>query len=256
MAQTPGVCDKLRGVYVLFLDESDQPGEPTFAIGGIAVRVDEWAAMRDCWEGALSASGWPLDKEAKWHGIKTGEVPPQVADNIFATLSEAPITCFVVILRPIAGRREEATKHFFESDEDTYATGLTFIAERFQRFLSVEESYGVIVLDSRRDEMDDRLRRTFKELQREGTDYRQLDRIVDSLLLGPSHHSVGLQVADLVVASTLAGTRQLGDASRWLRQMKPRFARHRVSGEIKGVGLKVYPPQVKGDEDAPPDKLF
>ena len=48
------------------------------------------------------------------------------------------------------------------------------------------------------------MRRFFERLQREGTPYQQLDRIVDALFLGPSHYSVGLQAADLVVASTLA----------------------------------------------------
>lgn len=53
----------------------------------------------------------------------------------------------------------------------------------------------------------------------EGTPYQRLDRIVDALFLGPSHYSVGLQAADLVVASTLAANGgQLADASRWHKQ--------------------------------------
>ena len=89
-------------------------------------------------------------------------------------------------------------------DEDTYATALTFLAERFQRFLADRDSHGIMVIDSRRPEVDDRMRRFFERLQREGTPYQRLDRIVDALFLGPSHYSIGLQAADLVVASTLA----------------------------------------------------
>jgi hypothetical protein len=146
-------------VYLLFLDESGDPGGKSFALGGVAVRADEWPALRTRWEQALSGQGWPLDKEPKWHGIQTGEVPPALADALFEAIAASPVTCFVVVLRPIAGRREES--RFFESDEDTYATGLTFIAERFQRFLEDHGSYGVIVLDSRRREVDDRMRRFF-----------------------------------------------------------------------------------------------
>ncbi len=65
----------------------------------------------------------------------------------------------------------------------------------------------MIILDSRRREVDDRMRRFFDRLQREGTPFAELDRIVDSLLLGPSHFSLGLQVADLVVGATLAAQR-------------------------------------------------
>lgn len=240
-------------MHLLFLDESGKPDDRSFALGGIAVRADEWEALRRRWEGALEGQAWPLDKEAKWHGTRTGEVPPAVADALFAAIAEAPITCFVVILRPLAGRKEHPD--FFASEDDTYATALTFLAERFQRFLAREESYGVIILDSRRREVDDRMRRFFERLQHDGTPYTDLERIVDSLLLGPSHYSIGLQTADLVVGSALAAQHAPGDATRWHRELLPCFARHPDTGEVDGVGLKVFPPKAKGEEPAA-SKLF
>lgn len=85
--------------------------------------------------------------------------------------------------------------------------------------------------------------------------YVKLDRIVDSLLFGPSHHSIGLQTADLVVASALAGRRQLGDASRWHKQLLSCFARHPDTGALEGVGIVEYPRKAKA-EDPAPAKLF
>lgn len=123
-----------------------------------------------------------------------------------------------------------------------------FLAERFQRFLSRLDSHGVIVLDSRRPEVDERMRRFMERLKRDGTPYVTLDRIVDSLMLGPSHHSIGLQAADLVVASALAARRSQGDASRWHKQLLPRFATHPDTGVREGVGLVVFPPTGKGEE--------
>ena len=41
-----------------------------------------------------------------------------------------------------------------------------FVAERYQRFLDHNDAYGVIVLDSRMKEADDRLRRFFTRMQR------------------------------------------------------------------------------------------
>jgi hypothetical protein len=233
-------------VHLLFLDESGKPDGAMFALGGAAVRADEWGALRQRWEHARSEHDWPPDKEIKWHGTKTGEVPPALADAVYAELAAAPLACFVTILRPLAGRQEHP--ELFASDDDTYATALTFIAERFQRFLSRGDSYGVIVLDSRLREVDDRMRRFFDRLQREGTPFAELDRIVDSLLLGPSHFSLGLQVADLVVGATLAAQRAPGDASRWFKQLLPRFARHPDTGELEGVGLKTFPPRPRGEE--------
>ena len=203
---------------------------------------------------ALEAHRWPLDREAKWHGIRTGEVPPPLADALFAAVAGSDITCFVVVLRPLAGRKSHP--ELFASDEDTYATALMFLAERFQRFLADRDSHGVMVVDSRRPDVDDRTRRFFERLQREGTPYQRLERIVDALFLGPSHYSIGLQAADLVVASTLASSGgQLGDASRWHKQLRPRFARHPATGQIDGVGFKVFPGRIKGAEE-PASKLF
>jgi hypothetical protein len=241
-------------VHLLFLDESGKPSDRLFAVGGVAVRADEWDALRAAWEAALTAGGWPLDREAKWHGIRTGAVPPPLADGLFKAIACCPVTCFVTVLSPLAGRKRDEA--FFASDEDTYATALMFLAERYQRWLADLGSHGVIVVDSRREDADERVRRFFERLHREGTPYVRLERIVDALFLGPSHHSIGLQAADLVVASTLAAQRgELGDATRWHRQLLPRFARHPATGEVDGVGLKRYPPTVQGEEE-PPSKLF
>lgn len=235
-------------MHILFLDESGRPGDPVFAVGGVAIRADRWHELRELWLAALEAERWPTDREIKWHGTQTGEVPPALADRIFDAIAGAPLACYVAYLRPLAGR--EGSPELFGDDERTYRTALTFLAERFERMLVREDSYGVIVLDSREREKDDRLRRFFEHLRDHGTDFLELERLVDSLLLGPSHFSVGLQVADLVVGSTIAGRRgHLGDASRWHKLLLERsFARHPDTGEVDGVGLKEFPPRPRGEE--------
>jgi hypothetical protein len=80
-------------------------------------------------------------------------------------------------------------------------------------------------------------------------------RPVDSPLPGPSHHSLGLQPADLVVGCTRAATFGLGDNGRRLKQLERVFARHPSSGEISGVGLKCFPDSVK-PEQLPGSRLF
>ncbi len=86
-------------MHLLFLDESgrlDQGG--LFALGGIAVRERDWPELKERWQEALRAHRWPLDREVKWHGIRTGEVPDALADAVFDSLARAPFTAYVVVM--------------------------------------------------------------------------------------------------------------------------------------------------------------
>ncbi|MFN2469251.1 MAG: DUF3800 domain-containing protein [Gaiellaceae bacterium] len=234
-------------MHLLFLDESgriDQDG--LFALGGLAVRDTDWPELRGLWQETLSAGGWPLDREIKWHGIRRGEVPPALADAVFAMLARAPVTLYVVLLDLCLGPEvfPPAEHAYFRSPEDVYATGLMFLAERFQHLLAAQDDLGMIVVDSRFREQDTRLRRYYDDLTRDGTPYMQLGRLVEGLFLGPSHYSIGLQCADLVVVATAAAERGLGQASGYLRKLMPRFAVHPGTGEYDGVGIKRFPERV------------
>jgi Protein of unknown function (DUF3800) len=227
-------------VHLLFLDETgrlDQGG--LFALGGIVVRDRDWPQLRDLWHQTLRGVGWPLDREVKWHGIRKGEVPPKLADEIFSALGSASVTCVVTVMDQDAGR--DAFPEYFARPEDTYSTALMFLAERFQHLLQAEDDVGLIVIDSRFREDDRRLRRFFADLTEEGTPYMKLGRIVEGLFLGPSHYSIGLQCADLVVAATVGAERSIGQASGYRKLLLPRFARHPATGELEGVGLKRFP---------------
>ncbi|MEJ7783753.1 MAG: hypothetical protein WKF96_03045 [Solirubrobacteraceae bacterium] len=101
-------------MHLLFLDESGKPDDKTFAVGGVCVEAGDWNVLRQRWQGALAEHSWPDDREVKWHGTRIGEVPPDLADDVFEALAGAPISCYVVLLRPLAGK----TSHpgFFVND--------------------------------------------------------------------------------------------------------------------------------------------
>jgi hypothetical protein len=246
-------------MYLLFLDESGSPDQPKglFALGGIAIRDSDWRRLRDMWQETLRSHRWPLDRELKWHGIRKGEVPDALADAVYAALAAAPITCWVTVIDLQAGPEQFPTDEhtYFRSASDVYATALMFLAERFDHFLRHQEELGLIVVDSRFREDDQRLRRFFGDLTDQGTPYMKLDRIVEGLFLGPSHYSIGLQCADLVVAATLAGERGVGQGSGYFRKLQPRFARHPSTGVLEGVGLKRFPDRERRDE-RPATRLF
>ena len=231
-------------MHLLFLDESGQLSERKFfALGGIALRDSDWPLLRDLWQSTLAEHSWPAEREVKWHGIRTGEVPPPLADAIVAALAQAPITCYVTLLEIELGLQE--APEFFETDEDTYATGLMFLAERFEHLLAAEDDLGLIVVDSRFRDDDARLRRFFADLTHDGTPYSRLDRIIEGLFLGPSHYSIGLQCADLVVAIAAGAERGGGQARGYLKTLLPRFACHPATGELDGVGIKRFPERVR-----------
>jgi hypothetical protein len=235
------------------LDESGQLSERRFfALGGVALRDRDWHALRDAWHATLAEQSWPADREVKWHGIRTGTVPPALADAMIAAIAGSPVRCYVTLLDIELGA--EITPEFFASDEDTYATGLMFLAERFQLLLEAADDVGVIVIDGRFRDDDARLRRFFADLTKDGSPYSRLDRIVEGLFLGPSHYSIGLQCADLICAITAAAERGNGQARGYLKTLLPRFATHPATGALDGVGIKRFPEQVPRERT--PHKLF
>lgn len=236
---------------LLFLDESGRIGEdPLFALGGIAVRADDWRALRAGWLAPLELHGWDPANEVKWHGIRTGYVPPALADAVVEALARAPFTGYVTLLDLDRGAE---LPEFFGSPERTYGTALMFVSERFHHLLDAEDELGLVVADSRHREDDMSLRRYFGALKETGTPYMRLDRIVEGLFLGPSHLSIGLQCADLVVSITAAAERGNAQARGYLKQLLPRFATHPATGELDGVGLKRFP---EAPRERAPHRLF
>ena len=171
-------------MQLLFLDESGRIAEDgLFALGGIVVADTDWHSLRDRWQETLSVASWPLEREIKWHGIRTGAVPPPLADAVIATIAAAPLTSYVALLDLKLGPEmfPPSTHEFFRSADDVYGTALMFLAERFQHLLEAQDDVGIIVIDSRFREEDSRLRRFYGELTQDGTPYMRLNRLVEGL---------------------------------------------------------------------------
>ena len=124
-------------MHLLFLDESGQLAERKFfALGGIALRDSDWPVLRDLWLATLAGHGWPAEREVKWHGIRKGEVPPALADALIRDAGTGAIHGYVSLLDMSSA---SARRLVLRAREDTYATGLMFLAERFQLLLQSED---------------------------------------------------------------------------------------------------------------------
>jgi hypothetical protein len=164
-------------------------------------------------------------------------VPPPLADAVIGMLARSPVRCYVTLLDIELGLT--ASPELFATDEDTYATRLMFLAERFQLLLQAADDVGMIVVDRGFREDDARL--FFADLTQDGTPYSRLDRIVEGLFLGPSHFSIGLQCADLVCSITAAAERGNGQARGYLRTLVPRFAIHPARASSRASGSSASP---------------
>jgi len=92
-------------MHLLFLDESGQLSERRFfALGGVALRDHDCYVLRDLSQATLTEHTWPAGREVKWHGIRTGEVPPALADAIVEALARSPVRCYVTPARHRARR--------------------------------------------------------------------------------------------------------------------------------------------------------
>ena len=237
-------------MYLLFLDEAGAPEDRDFVLGGVAVHASQWHHLRERWIAVAGADGRPVEAEVKWFNLKrTGQLAGLLAD----VLVESGVSSFVVVLRTKEGRA--AAESLFASPDDVYATALMFVAERFQRFLAHHQDYGAIILDERQGAQDERLRRFFRRLVDNGTPYTRLERIVDPLLLSPSHHTLGIQAADLVAGSMLAVSRadagrisakRAANARSVHERLLPTFARNPHTGTVEGVGIEWFPDRAAG----------
>lgn len=245
-------------MYVLFLDESFS--SDLLAVGGVAVPADQWPALKQRWTDCFGKHVRKRNvAEFKWAESGPGRGGSRLAEGLCDVLASSDVTCFLTLVSP--REAAAAAPHLFGSAQATYATSLMFIAERYQRFLDQQDTSGMIVIDQRSPHQDEGLRVFFARLQNDGTPYSGLDRIIDPLLLSPSHHSVGIQAADLVVGPAVAVNRadvaEMSDArrnfaTRLYERLLPCFARHPATGEVDGVGIKRFP----DDGDPPSGKLF
>ena len=86
-------------MHLLFLDESGQLAERKFfALGGIALRDSDWPFCATSGSRRLPRTAGRRTARSSGTAIRTGEVPPALADAVVAALARAPVTCYVTLL--------------------------------------------------------------------------------------------------------------------------------------------------------------
>ena len=126
-----------------------------------------------------------------------------------------------------------------------YILSLEIIIEKFVMFLNKEKEQGMIIAESRNNQLDNELNLAFLDIKIRGTRFLNPSEIVDKIdnhfyIKRKEENVAGLQLIDSII--TPIGRRYLGLKNRYLDYniIKNKFNKH-PCGRYRGYGLVILP---------------
>ncbi|MGE3954605.1 MAG: DUF3800 domain-containing protein [Parachlamydiales bacterium] len=247
-------------MQLFFIDESGSippPGSRShrhFVVGGIVVAESQWHPIAQDLRKLKQIYG--VDGEIKWRYF--GQRPGfEDSTNVMRHLDrvqrdELRVQLFRII-NDYSSCRILSTVSLIEmayglpyivSQEDLYWHTYKPLADRFQYYLQDvgreigAKINGIIICDHRERGQDNRIRRLHSELLDYGSPRTRYRNLIEGLFLAPSHLSIGIQLADLVVGAIFRMFEHGDD--RWLNLLEPSWRRSKA-GELDGFGLVRFP---------------
>lgn len=212
-------------MQILFLDESGTAParnaverNPYFVLGGLIVPEAQWKSLQKDLR-RLKAE-YHVDGEVKWryfipHPLSHKVTPLSHLD--IPQLDELRMRLFNVIasyksfrvLATVVDTKSYYEKHPDRDAEDMYHDAFEAVCARFQYYLQDMQRattgspfYGMVVIDERNNQQNKQLDNFHFDLLN-NHDSRRADynNLVEGLFIAASHHSVGVQFADLVAGA-------------------------------------------------------
>lgn len=242
-------------MHLLFMDESGTPPRQNqtdtkyFVVGGIIIPEALWPRLRDDFQGMKIRR--ILRGELKWRyfsptneddsnpmrGRDFGE-RNDIRDEIIAIICKYPA---VRTLGCVVSAKAAYKMASVNEPSDIYHLAYKGLTERFQYYLQDAskhlglKQHGLVVSDHRGRDDDKILRGVHQKLLHSSGEFiSSYDNFVEGLFLTPSHHSLGIQLAD-IVAGAFWRNFERQDA-RSFENLRPSI-RCRSDGEIEGFGL-------------------
>lgn len=162
----------------------------------------------------------------------------QLRTDIYTLIrSRKSVTMIAVVVDQIAAYRQGG----INSIHDLYSRAYKVLSERFQYYLqdmqrlSGRPTHGMLILDNRGPH-DDKLLQDFHMQLTEGRGQFQstYTNFVEGLFIAPSHHSTGIQLADMVGGAVYR--KEAHGDSRFFDQISENFRRS-PTGRIEGYGI-------------------
>lgn len=252
-------------MHLCFLDESGPAPKPPkpgakakrcyFVIAGLIMHEAQWHGVASDVAALLRRPKFNVQGEIKWRyfGPDNDDPDNSVAHLDQETRNELRDKLFEIItarksLRILAGVAsvEAAYKlNYVTCADDLYVFTYKTVTERFQYYLQDisravgDKQLGIIVADHRGKSQDDQLRQQHRGLVHErGAFSSKYDNYVETVFLTPSHHSVGIQLVDMVAGAI---GRQFNYKDDYYARKLTQSFRASPTGKIEGYGLVKFP---------------
>lgn len=244
-------------MHLLFVDESGNPTPPEksgseyFVLGGVIIPDGTWSKIKQRFDSLKKQ--YSVEGEIKWRyfspsssnkkntlgHLDSGQKNKLRIELLSILMQFNAVTIISVLCHTPSWYLEQ------HDSEALYHRAYKTLIERFQYYLQDasrsfgEQFNGLVICDHRDSRSDARLRDLHASLVSNTAPHSSNHgNIVEGLLLAPSHHSIGIQLADLV-AGTIYRKFSAGDSPLY-DLIKPSMRQSR-QGVIKGYGLAVIP---------------
>lgn len=246
-------------MHLLFIDESGNPPPPDkaglthFVLGGVVIPEKIWPILAS--ELKRIKAKYDVQGEIKWRYFVPSNTKPdntlkhlpreqrdQLRFDLFHALA---LHKGVRIISTVANVAKAYADPTITNDIELYHRAYKAMTERFQYFLqdmertSGQQINGLIVCDHRNSHEDDRLREMHQGLlNSQGIVASNYKNLIEGLFLAPSHHSVGIQYADLVAGAIFR--KEAHNDTRFYDVIKP-LIRTSDTGQVDGYGIILIP---------------
>lgn len=249
-------------MYLCFIDESGSPPKPGqrrrppyFIIAGVIIHEAQWHDIASELRALKAKPELNVRGEVKWRYFGPTNADPE---NTVAHLNQTARDQFRAALYAILTKRK-AVKiicgvtsvaaayelPYVNESEELYLYTYKGVSERFQYFLQDMErtvgskQLGLMVADHRGKAQDERLRsRHHAMIDENAPVFSNYANYIETLFLTPSHHSVGIQFADMIAGAI--GRRFNSDDGHYFDQIEGSFRRS-ATGKVEGFGIVKFP---------------
>ena len=249
-------------MYLCFIDESGSPPKPGqqgrppyFVIAGVIIHEDQWQSISEELKALKAKAEFNVQGEIKWRyfgpansdALSSVRHLDQAARDAFRKSFYGIITKrkAVKIMACVASVAAAYEQPYVNSQEDLYQFTYKTISERFQYFLQDMErtvgskQLGIMIADHRGKSQDDALRyKHHRFIDANAPVFSNYANYVETVFLTPSHHSVGIQLADMVAGAI--GRRFNSDDNLFYNQIEPSIRRS-PAGKVDGYGVFKFP---------------
>lgn len=249
-------------MHLCFIDESGSPPKPGkvgnrhyFVIAGLIMHEAQWHGICDEFKKLKNHADYKVRGEVKWRYFGPDNTDP---DNSVAHLSVDARNSFRDALFDIIIKRKSVKivacvtcceaayeTSYVNSQDELYHYTYKPVSERFQYFLQDvgrtvgDKQLGIIIADHRGKKQDEGFRAEHHRLvDRENPFVSTYEHFVETIFLTPSHHSVGIQMVDMVAGAI--GRAFNSNETRFADMLYGSF-RARPNGDINGFGLVKFP---------------